>query len=378
MQTRTLGQNEEGLPLLGFGCMRLPVDNAGNIDEAAAKEMVDAALAAGVNYFDTAYHYHDGESAKFLGRALRDIPRDRYLIADKLPTYMVDTLAGAQELLEEQLGRHQTDYIDFYLLHALDAERFAKMEALGVYEWLRRCQAEGKIRYLGFSFHGSPEELQTICATHEWDFAQIQLNYFDWIAYQSREQYEILRSAGIPIVVMEPLRGGWLADLGKEGNAILQAATPGKSVASWALRYVADLPGVVTVLSGMSDMAQMQDNIQSMETAAPLSEAERAALQKALQVFCQHAYIPCTGCRYCMPCPSGVDIPSLFADYNTSARDGDMSRFEMGYSFMDEGQKAENCISCGECVKRCPQKINIPAKMAGIIEREEPSRLAKR
>lgn len=375
MDYRKYKNGPEDISLLGFGAMRLPLGGNGetDIDYAPAKQMLDAAWAGGVNYFDTAYNYHGGASESFLGKALAGYDRGGYYLATKMPTFFLKEAGDAPRFFEEQLERLQTDYIDFYLLHALDAGKFETVKKLGVYEYLLEQKKAGRIRRLGFSFHDHPSVLEEICGAYTWDFAQIQLNYFDWEAYKSREQYEILQKHGLPCIVMEPVRGGTLADLGEEGNRLLGQADPGASIASWAVRFAASLPGVLTVLSGMSTLAQVEDNLATFSPLKPLAPGDYDTLNAALNAFRKHFTIPCTGCHYCMPCPQGVAIPRLFSDYNIIARDDDMAPFTSKYSL--SGATGDRCTDCGRCVPLCPQHINIPSLLRQLAGATPPAQL---
>lgn len=373
MDNRLFGPAKLPVSLLGMGCMRLPTTGKDNgIDFEAAQKILLDALAGGVNYVDTAYFYHEGHSEGFVGKALADVERASYLLATKMPVYMIKQAEDAPRLFEEQLQRCNTDYFDFYLLHALSAETFERSETLGVYTYLLEQKKLGRIRHFGFSFHDAPEVLETICAAHPWDFAQIQLNYLDWENYHSREQYEILQKYNIPCIVMEPVHGGSLADLGPQANAVLQQAAPGKSIASWAMRYAASLPGVLTVLSGMSNGQQLADNLATYSPFAPLHDAERAALDEALALYRGRKSIPCTACRYCMPCPVGVNIPGIFALYNTGGNSLDVGSFTFAYGNFPQEEKGNLCIDCGACAAVCPQQLAVPQLLHRLAAGEEP------
>ena len=370
MQTRTYKNVGPTLSLLGMGCMRLP-QTAGDdpvIDEATAQQMVDTALARGINYFDTAYFYHNGQSEPFVGKALAKYDRDSFYLATKMPVYSLKTPEDAPRIFAEQLARLQTDHFDFYLFHALSGDSFDKSEQLGLYDFLSQKKAEGAIRHLGFSFHDSPAALEHICDAPPWDSAQIQLNYLDWEMQHSDQLYHILESRGIPCVIMEPVRGGALADLGEEANAILKAAHPDWSVAAWALRFAASLPGVMTVLSGMSTPDQLADNLGTFDAFAPLTDADRAVLDQALAVFRRRTFLPCTGCRYCADCPKGIDIPAVFTAYNQYALGHNADALHRSLEALAEGSRPTDCIACGLCASRCPQHIAIPDKMAEIAK----------
>lgn len=353
--------------LLGFGCMRFPTRKTdGKIALRASKQLLEQALAAGVNYFDTAWGYHDGASEEFVGSVLSRHPRADYFLADKLPIWLVNSLEEAEATFEEQLRRCRTDYFDFYLIHAMDDERFPKMEALGIYDLLARKKAEGKIRHLGFSYHDSPALLSEILKAHPWDFVQIQLNYLDWTLQSAKEQYELITGHGLPVVVMEPVRGGALATLSDKAADILRAAAPHRSIASWAIRYVASLPGVMCVLSGMSSEAQLADNLATMEPFSPLTGEEHATVQAALTAYLTAGTVPCTGCRYCMDCPAGVDIPKSFAMYNQYKLDGRVGHLLNSHGYMGEAHQPHQCVRCGKCLPLCPQRIQIPDVLAQV------------
>lgn len=370
METRNFPSIGLDVSLLGYGCMRFPTLDGqdARIDEPAAQALIDRALERGVNYFDTAYPYHGGMSEGCLGRALARHPRGSFYLADKLPCWKVKTPQETEALFEEQLERCGVDYFDFYLAHALSVEHYADFEAAGSYEVLERRKAEGKIRRLGFSFHDSPALLERILSEHQWDFVQIQLNYLDWTLQSAKEQYEIIVSHGLPVIVMEPVRGGALAKLSDKACAILKAAAPERSAASWAIRYAASLPGVMTVLSGMSNTAQLEDNLASLSPLVPLSDAERAVLQDALAAYLGAGTIPCTGCRYCMDCPAGVDIPKSFAMYNQFKLDGRTGHLLNSYNYMGAAHQPERCVSCGACRSKCPQHIDIPNRLAEVAQ----------
>lgn len=368
METRIFPSIGLDISLLGFGAMRFPtVDGQdGQIDEAEAAQLVEHALAHGINYFDTAYMYHGGNSEAVLGAVLSRHPRGDYFLADKLPCWLAKTPEEVDLLFETQLKRCGVDYFDFYLAHALSEDHYPLFEASGAYEVLARKKAQGKLRHLGFSFHDSPALLARILDEHSWDFVQIQLNYLDWTLQSAKEQYETIVAHGLPVVVMEPVRGGALATLSDGARSILAAAAPQRSTASWAIRFAASLPGVMTVLSGMSSMAQVEDNLATMSPFDPLSERDRATLQSALTAYLTAGTIPCTGCRYCMDCPAGVDIPKSFAMYNQFKLDGREGHLRNSYHYMGEAHRPTRCIHCGACLTLCPQHIDIPARLAEV------------
>ncbi|WP_207721550.1 aldo/keto reductase [Neobittarella massiliensis] len=354
-------------PLLGFGTMRLPQDENKVIDQAHVQKMVDLAMEKGVNYFDTAYPYHEGKSEVSVGLALQKYPRDSYLLVDKLPMWEVKEKADMERIFNTQLERCQTDYFDIYLLHSMDASSFAKAVEFGAYDFVRQKQREGKVRFVGFSFHDAPDVLQHIVDTYTWDIAQIQLNYIDWEMQHADLQYQILTDAGIPIIVMEPVRGGFLANLPDAALAPLQEARPDKSAASWALRWVAGHENVKVILSGMGSVEMMADNIDTLGDFVPLDSAEQAALERAVAALEAIHAVPCTGCRYCMDCPFGVDIPRIFAIYNDYKKH--QNQFICKTSYLKDTppeHRADQCKRCGKCMDHCPQHIRIPDQLAEI------------
>ena len=359
------------VPLLGFGCMRLPRISPDNpkIDVATVKKMVARAMKAGCNYFDTAYMYHGGESERCMGEALKAYPRDSFYLTDKMPVWYAKGEADIERIFKEQLNRCQVDYFDFYLIHSLNANNWKLAKDYKAYEFLSRMKAEGKIRRLGFSFHDTPEVFKEIIGSRQWDFAQIQLNYLDWELYRSKEQYEIATEAGVPLVIMEPLRGGALASLSPEATEILKKAAPEYSVASWAFRYVASLPNVLCVLSGMTLPEHLEDNIKTFSPLKPLSDNERATLNQALLAYRKKLAVPCTACRYCMPCPFGVEIPKIFGLYNQYKISGNKWQFQGAYKTIPAESRADACVKCGRCARQCPQKIKIP-EMLEMIAKE--------
>lgn len=369
MLKREYKNTGDQISVLGLGCMRLPkVEGSEKIDRAEAQKIVDLAYERGVNYFDTAYRYHEGDSELFIGEALKKYPRESFHLATKMPMWMVKSPEDVKRIFEDQLSRCQVKYFDFYLCHAMNASYLDIMKKNGVYEYLLEEKKAGRIRHLGFSFHDSPEVLRQIVEYGEWDFAQIQLNYLDWELQDAKSQYEILTEHGIPVVVMEPVRGGALASLCEESDRILKEARPDHSIASWAVRYVASLPNVMTVLSGMSTVQQVEDNTATMIDFEPLTDKDREVIAAALEAYRKNKTIPCTGCRYCMDCPFGVDIPGVFKAYNTFAIGGGKDRMRNEIAAFGEEHGPDQCKSCGKCMKLCPQKIQIPDRMKEIAE----------
>lgn len=362
------------LSRLGLGTMRLPVKTKIKreanplIDYKEAQKLVDYAIANGINYFDTAYMYHVGKSEKFIGTALSKYPRDSYYLADKLPIWMCKKPADMEKVFANQLDRTGAEYFDNYLLHSLDAKNFAKCEEFGAYEFVKQKQQEGRIKNIGFSFHGTIDDLKAIVAAHEWDFAQIQLNYLDWKNQQAKEQYDILTEAGIPVIIMEPVRGGKLADISADIEAMFKKAKPDKSAASWAIAFCASLPNVVTILSGMNSIEQLNDNILTLTDFKPFNDSENKICFHAASMMNEKNIVPCTGCDYCADCPKGIKISTVFAYYNQFKND-ECSKEESikKYNTIPVENNAFACIKCGKCASHCPQSIEIPSLLHGEV-----------
>jgi len=341
--------------------MRLPVrDSKKDIDEEEAFQMVRYAMDHGINYFDTAYSYHEGKSETFLGKALKGY-RDKVLLATKLPVKKVKGREDFHRFSDEQFGRLDTDYLDVYLLHGLNRPVWHKMKALGVLEFLDQMRADGRARYVGFSFHDDVKIFKEIVDSYDWALCQIQYNYFDEHYQAGREGMAYASSKGLGIVVMEPLRGGQLADLvPPEVQSIWDSAEKKRSPAEWGLRWVWSHLEVSTVLSGMSSLGQVKENIRSADDGNPdlLSEKELSIIQQAKEAYKGMLRIGCTGCAYCMPCQSGVNIPMSFTLYNDMFMFKKPERTIKRYNMTPE-QMASHCTECGECEERCPQHIEI-------------------
>jgi predicted aldo/keto reductase-like oxidoreductase len=355
------------LSLLGMGNMRLPTKGEGMtapIDQEKAQEIIDYAMSHGINYFDTAYVYHGGKSEQFVGDALSKYPREAYHLATK---FFVMANPDYKAVFEEQLSRCKTDYFDFYLLHAIGMnppERYLDAK-YGVMDFMLEQKRAGRIRNLGFSFHGTIEQLEQCLKAYDWDFVQIQLNYLDWSFYEAKRQYEILAEHNIPVIVMEPVRGGRLASLSPSADAMLEAAQPGRSVASWAFRWLMRLPNVKVILSGMSTLDQIADNVKTFEKDDPLTDEQTEILNKACALFHSEISVPCTSCRYCCDdCPQEIEIPKLMEIYNDFKLSGPMGL--MGMERLEK--KASDCIACGACTAHCPQSIAIPELMQELAE----------
>ena len=360
MEMRTFDKLGIETSLLGFGCMRFPVDAQGKINEPEAERMIDRAIAAGVNYIDTAYPYHNGDSEPFVGKVLKKYERSSFYLATKLPCWNVKTLEDVDRLFNEQLSRLQTDYIDFYLMHAMNGELFSRMEKLGVVKRLEELKAEGKIRNLGFSFHDSFEAFEKIITYRDWDFCQIQLNYMDTKDGPGMRGYELAEKLGIPLVIMEPIKGGSLACFAEDIAEVFRTMDKDASIASFALRWVGSLPNVKVILSGMSAMDQVEDNLATFENFEPLSEQEKETIEGIVALINSRVQNGCTGCRYCMPCPAGVDIPGNFSAWNTYHMYQNYNVVRWNWeNQLGESKQAKNCIQCGKCEQACPQKLSI-------------------
>ena len=363
------------LSALGMGCMRLPVldgDDA-RIDEPAAEAMVDYAMAHGVNYYDTAYGYHDGNSELVVGRALAKYPRDSFYLADKFPGYDLANMPRVREIFEEQLKKCRVDHFDFYLFHnvcEMNIDAYLDPR-YGIYDYLMEQKRNGRIRHLGFSCHGELPVLERFLAAYgkDMEFCQLQLNYVDWTFQHDREKMALLEQYRIPVWVMEPLRGGRLARLSEEEAAPLKAMRPGETVPAWAFRFLQSLPEVVVTLSGMSDLEQLKANLATYETDRPLSQAEMDALLKLADGMVSGTALPCTACHYCVShCPKGLDIPGLLALYNEHAFTGGGFIAPMALSAVPEDKHPSACIGCRSCERVCPQQLKIADAMADFTK----------
>ena len=356
---------------LGMGCMRLPVvdgDDA-RIDEEAAFRMVDAAMASGVNYYDTAWGYHEGQSELVIGRALARYPRERFYLADKFPGYDLANFGKVEAIFEEQLRKCKVDHFDFYLFHnvcELNIEAYLAEEKYGTYAYLTEQKRRGRIRHLGFSAHGSAEVIRRFLEAYgkDMEFCQLQVNWLDWDFQDARAKVELIRDWGIPVWVMEPLRGGKLASLPPEDEEKLKALRPAESVPGWAFRFLQAVPGVTVILSGMSDEEQMQANLRTFETDEPLSETETGLLLSLASEMTKRTALPCTACRYCTThCPQGLNIPWLLELYNEHVFTGGGFLAPMALQSLPEDKKPSACVGCRSCEQVCPQQIKISEAM---------------
>lgn len=353
-------------PKLGFGLMRLPKGKDGKIDVEQVQEMVDLFMAAGLTYFDTAYVYDGGDSERAAKAALVDrYPRESYTLATKLCAWMgAHDEESAKQQFYTSLERTGAGYFDYYLLHALQAGNYRKYDEYHLWDFVKEQKEKGLIKHWGFSFHATPEILDELLTAHpDAEFVQLQINYADWEnpAVTARANYEVARKHGKSIVVMEPMKGGALANPIPAVQDILRSAAPAASFASWGIRYAASLDGIITVLSGMSSVEQMEDNLSYMKNFQPLDEVERAAIQKAQEAINGVKSIPCTACHYCTAgCPKRIPIPEIFAARNKQLLWGQMEEGRTDYAqAVENGGRASDCIACGQCVRACPQQLTV-------------------
>ncbi len=358
------------LSRLGFGCMRFAKNEAGEIDQAKVNAMFDMAIAGGVNYFDTAYPYLDGKSELAMAEALKKYPRDSYFVADKFPGHSLPGPVDNSALFELSLRKCGVDYFDFYLLHNINewSVKIYESAEYHILPVLLRKREEGKIRHLGFSFHGSARMLEELLDRYDgvFEFVQIQCNYLDWTLQDAKAKYDLITSRGLGVWVMEPCRGGKLAALDEANAAKLRAIDPAASDASFAFRFLQGLPNVKVILSGMNEVDQVADNLRTFERERPLGEAERAALD-AIAASLKKG-VPCTACRYCCAgCPAGLDIPFLIECYN-SIKVGPALNSTMRLDGLSVDKRPAACVGCGQCAHACPQGIDVPGVLAELAE----------
>ena len=359
------------LSMLGMGTMRLPVIDGddSNIDSAAAEKMIDYAMENGVNYYDTAWGYHNGNSETVVGKALSKYPRDKFYLATKFPGYDLSNMGKVEEIFEEQLKKCQVDYFDFYLVHnvcELNIDAYLDPK-YGTYDYLVKQKENGRIRHLGFSAHGSYDVMKRFLEVYgeKMEFCQIQLNWLDWSFQDAKAKVELLREHNLPIWVMEPLRGGKLASLSEEDSEKLTRLRPDEDVPAWAFRFLQSIDDVAVILSGMSDMDQLQDNIRTFETEKKLNREEMDTLFDIADKMVKKSVLPCTACRYCTShCPNGLDIPTLIELYNEHKFTGGGYIAPMTLQTIPQDKQPSACIGCRSCEAVCPQQIKISESMA--------------
>ncbi len=356
---------------LGFGCMRFKTKN-GIVDFELAESLIDYAYQHGVNYFDTARVYLDGQSESVLGRALMKYPRDSFYIATKFSIWNFKSIDEVENMINEQLKELQTDYIDFYLLHAMNKSRLKKVVEFGVLDLLEKWKAQGKIKNIGFSFHDDFETFKDIFNLYKWDFAQIQFNYMDKDIQQGMEGYNMLVDANIPIIVMEPLKGGKLTKFNTEVENIYKEVN-NDTMATWAFRWILSQKGIYTVLSGMNEMAQLEENVRIFDNFKPLNVMEEQTIKYATEKLKKLEIVGCTKCQYCMPCPFGVNIPQNFSIINEYSMYKNAGDFKWQINHLRKNKADFSyCVKCKKCVSKCPQFINIPEDLLIVdkIEKE--------
>ena len=354
------------LPLLGFGAMRLPTSKDEAIDKEHVRKMVEHAYANGVNYFDTAYMYHRGQSEVVMGDLLSAYPRESFMLATKLPVVFVKEEGDQERFFEEQLSRCKVDYFDFYLAHALDKEKLETMKKFGTVDFLLKLKAEGKIKHLGFSFHDDAQCFKEALAMAPWEFVQLQLNYYDMEASaEAPALHKLATEAGLPIFLMEPVRGGMLANMPDDAVKILKNVNSEKPPAAFALEWTLELEGVALTLSGMSNLDQVVENVETFTNFTEIPEKERQAVKECAAFLTSYKTIGCTNCQYCMPCPANLDIPGLFKTYNDYKLLHNIFRSTLAYK---DVVKPDACIHCNQCISACPQQLPVPDLLEQVGE----------
>jgi len=371
MYYRKFGNLGFEVSTFGMGCMRLPVimseDGQKKVDEKEAIRMIRYAIDHGVNYIDTAYPYHGGESELIVAKALKDGYREKTKLATKLPVWLVNSYEDFDKLLNEQLSKLEVESIDFYLLHALNKERWEAMKKLNALDFLNKAIKSGKIKYAGFSFHDDLQTFKEIIDAYPWNMCQIQLNILDENYQAGVEGLVYANKKGVPVVIMEPLKGGKLAhQVPSDIKALWDSAETKRSPVEWAFRWLYNFPEVNVILSGVSTMEQLQDNLEIFQDARPnsMTEEEQRLVHRVKELYNSKIKVGCTGCNYCMPCPSGVSIPQIFSIYNeASIYDSFAAASEQYRKLIAEGKDASQCVECGQCESACPQGIEVIEKL---------------
>lgn len=364
MNYRTFGKTDFKPSALGLGCMRFPILNSDSskIDEEKTIQLIRYAIDNGVNYVDTAYPYHNGNSETVVGKALQDGYREKVHLATKMPVWLVNDFSDFDKYFNEQLAKLNTDHIDMYLLHALSKERIDKMEKLNVFKFLDKIKNEGKVKYVGFSFHDNLEAFKHIVDLYDWDFCQIQYNYLDENYQAGVEGLKYASSKGLGVVIMEPLKGGTLAkEPPQKVKNIFDSAATKMTPAAWSFTWLWNQPEVSVVLSGMNEISQLDENIKTSDTITPnsMSNYDKDVIKEVQLTYKKLTKIGCTACEYCLPCPKGVNIPKNFKVYNQAHLYGDFEGCKKEYASIPDTAKASNCVECGSCETKCPQHLNI-------------------
>ena len=367
METRQFKGLQSDVSLLGFGCMRFPVLENGQVNFEESKRMVDYAVKNGINYIDTAYPYHGGKSELIVRDIIKDYDREKFYLANKLPLWECKDNEDIDRIFHEQLEKCGVDYFDFYLIHAVNKERYTQVNELKVIEQLEKYRGEGKIRNIGFSFHDDLPTFKKWVDLYNWDFVQIQLNYMDIHHQQGMTGYNILTEKGIPVIIMEPVKGGSLAKFNKDVEQLLKVRDSEASIASWAFRWAGTLPNVITILSGMTTIEQVEDNIKTFSNFKALNQNELQLMGKVRSKLLELSKVDCTSCNYCMPCPHGVDIPGNFRIFNHHSMYNNDKYVNWAYSNLEKSEaSADVCVDCGECLPKCPQQIEIPTDLKNM------------
>lgn len=360
--------NKITLPLLGMGCMRLPVKD-GKPDIKAFEKMTEYAMLHGLNHFDTAWPYHGGNSETALAEVLSSFKRESYTISNKLPTWLINSKDDIKRYFETQLKKCRTKYFDLYLVHSLMGPSIETYRKQKIFEELLKYKEQGLIKNLGFSFHDRAEVLKDIVGEHPWDFCLLQINYLDWSLLKAREMYEIATKARLPVLVMEPLKGGALCSLVPAAEKKLKENFPDESQATFGLKWVAGRQNVSMMLSGMSNFEQLKENVDMFCNYKPLGKKGDTTAEEIVRIIQSSGEIPCTACRYCSDCPRGINIPAVFMAYNTYKKTGSRHKFvREAWDNLDEAERPDRCINCGLCMRHCPQKLEIPELLSMILK----------